>query len=103
MRQIKKGDTVQVMTGKDRGQQGKVAKVLPKEDRALVEGIHEQIRHVRARRAGQKGQRIAVPGKVHLSNLKLVCSSCKQPVRVTIRREDKQAQRVCKRCDATIS
>lgn len=66
---VRRGDTVKVLKGDDRGKTGRVLSVNPKKQRAVVEGVNLHIRHERPRRAGQKGQKIEVPLPVHLSNL----------------------------------
>ena len=100
---LKKGDTVRVLRGRDRGKKGKIMAVLPKENRALVEGLNMIFRHVRAQRAGEKGQRVQVAAPLRLSNIQLICPNCKQGTRVGIRREGETRTRVCKQCEAVIS
>ena len=67
--QIKKGDTVKVMIGKDAGKTGKVIRSYPKLDKILVEHINMKKRHQRARREGAKGQVIEIPAPIHVSNV----------------------------------
>lgn len=74
---IKKGDTVKVRTGDDRGKTGKVIRAFPKEERVVIEGIALAKRHQRPRRAGQKGQVVEVPLPIHVSNVSLVESGAK--------------------------
>jgi large subunit ribosomal protein L24 len=66
---IKKGDTVTVISGADKGKKGKVAKVMPKEGRAVVEGIRMMKKHIRARQDGKKGQVIEVAMPLAISKL----------------------------------
>lgn len=67
---IKKDDNVIVLTGDDKGQTGKVIKVMPRDGKAIVAGINTVKKHVRPRQSGQKGQVVDKPMPIHLSNLK---------------------------------
>lgn len=99
---IKKGDTVRVLLGRDRGKKGKVIASLPSEDRVVVEGVQVVKKHVRAKRQGEKGQRVTVAAPIHVSNVQIVCPQCKKSTRVKITRENGKRQRVCKKCNASI-
>lgn len=68
--QIKTGDNVKVLTGKDKGTSGKVLKAFPRENTIIVEGVNLKKRHERPRREGQKGQIVDVPHPIHVSNVK---------------------------------
>jgi len=65
---IKKGDTVIITTGKDKGKKAKVLQAFPKDSQILVEGINLRKKHQRARKQGQKGSIISVEGRLHVSN-----------------------------------
>lgn len=69
---IKKGDKVQVITGKDKGKKAPVVKAFPKLDKVLVEGVNIKKIHKRARRDGQKGQIIEQAAPIHVSNVKKI-------------------------------
>jgi large subunit ribosomal protein L24 len=99
---IRKGDNVKILSGKDRGKTGKVTRVLPKEKKAVVEGINLVKRHARPKRQGEKGQRISVPAPVDMSNLMLICSKCSKPTRVGYKIGEKDKFRICKRCKSEI-
>ena len=99
---IKQGDTVRILLGKDRGKKAKVMAVLPASDRILVEGINMVKKHVRPRKAGEKGQRVSVAAPMQISNVQLVCSACKKGTRIGVKRENGQRQRICKKCEAEI-
>jgi len=99
MRKIKTGDTVLVIAGKDKGKRGVVQKVFPKEMRAVVDGVNRIKKHVRPTPANPQGGIIEVFGKIHISNLMLICPKCGKPTRVGIRIfEDKRKARYCKKC-----
>lgn len=98
---IHRGDTVRVLLGKDRGKQGKVLAVVPTQGRVIVEGINMVYKHVRARRAGEKGQRVQVAAPLEISNVQLMCPACKRGTRVGVQREaEGTVLRVCKKCEA---
>jgi|SRR5215210_4020697 len=112
---IRKGDTVHVLSGKDRGKEGRVVEALPKDRRVVVENLNLVKRHMRPRpmknpsRMGQQaiqpGGVIEKPAPIPLSNVMLVCPTCNRPTRVgTVVRESKGGEntrrvRVCKRSD----
>lgn len=79
---IKKGDQVQILSGKDRGKRGVVLAVLPKEDRVLVEGVNVVKRHVKAKSSTEKGERIEKPAPLHVSKVMLVDKTTGKPTRV---------------------
>lgn len=68
---IKEGDNVRILTGKDRGKEGKVVQVFPKEGRVIVENMNTAVKHLRAR-GDQKGQRVDYSAPIHLSNVQLI-------------------------------
>ena len=99
---IARGDTVRVLSGKDKGKKGAVTAVLREDNRVIVEGVNMIKKHVRARRAGEKGQRVSVAAPLHISNVQLICPSCKKAARVGISREGGQRERVCRKCQTNI-
>lgn len=106
MQRIKKGDTVEVIAGKDNGERGEVLSVLPKEDRVVVQGVNLAKKHQKARQAGRQqvpAQIVDFNAPIHLSNVMLVCPSCSKAVRVGFRvRDDGYKVRVCRNCSAEI-
>lgn len=98
MAKIKKGDTVAMRKGKDRGKSGKVLRVDPASGRMVVEGLNLVKKHVRPRRQGEKGQLVAVPRAVAPGNVALFCTHCNRAVRVGFRVEREKKTRACKRC-----
>lgn len=106
MQRIKKGDTVEVIAGKDLGERGEVLSMLPKEDRVVVQGVNILKRHRKARQAGNQqipAQIVEFEGGIHLSNVMLVCPSCGKKARVGFRvRDDGRKVRVCKKCNSDI-
>ena len=106
MQQIKKGDTVEVIAGKDRGIRGEVLRMLPKQDRVVVAQANIAKKHQRAMQAGRQQIQpgiIEFEAPLHLSNVMLVCTQCDQRTRVGSRiNEDGVKVRVCKKCGADI-
>ena len=100
---IKKGDQVQVMTGRDRGQRGEVISVSPAESRALVRGVNMVKRHQKPRGMGQPGGIQEKEASIHLSNLALIDPASDKPTRVGFRTlEDGKKVRVAKRSGEVI-
>lgn len=99
---IHSGDTVKVISGKDRGRTGKVEKVFTEEGKVLVSGVNIVKRHIRPSRQYSEGGIIEKSLPIDISNVMLICSGCKQPTRVGYRVEDGKKQRVCKKCGAQL-
>lgn len=100
---IKKGDKVKIITGKDKGKEGKVLQVLPEKEKIVVEGLNLAVKHVRPRRAGEKGQRIQFPVPLNISNVLLICTKCSKPTRVGYKLlENDKKLRMCKKCKEII-
>ena len=101
MQKIKRGDTVEVITGKDIGVRGEVLRVHPKDSRVVIEKVNIVRKHQRPQRAGRGQVRpgiIEFEAPIHLSNVMLVCPQCGEPTRVGFRfTDDGQKVRVCKR------
>jgi large subunit ribosomal protein L24 len=98
---IKKGDQVKIMTGKDRNKTGTVLRVDPETNRLTVEGLNLFSKKVRPKKAGQKGEIVSIPRPLSVSNVRMICKSCKNPVRLGFRFEGDKKVRYCKKCQAT--
>jgi len=92
---IKKGDQVVLLTGKDKGRQGRVLKVMPKEERLVVEGLNMVQRHTRATQADPQGGIKHKEAAIHVSNVAIVDSNGK-PTRVGFRIDGDKKVRVAK-------
>ncbi len=106
MQRIKRGDTVEVIAGKDKGVRGAVLRVIPRQDRVVVERVNVVKKHQKPVRAG-RGQVqpgiIEFEASIHLSNVMIVCSQCSSKTRVGYRTtEDGRKVRVCRKCGADI-
>ena len=99
---IKKGDTVVVLTGKDKGKQGEVKKSIPKAQRVVVEKVNMVKKAMRPTQANPQGGISSIEAPLHASNVMLVCPHCKQATRVGHRIEDGKKHRVCKKCNKDI-
>ncbi|MER3452301.1 MAG: 50S ribosomal protein L24 [Acidimicrobiia bacterium] len=100
---IRKGDRVRVLTGKDRGKEGQVMRVLPAAAKVIVDGVNRAKRHQRATRATVQGGIIDKDMPIHVSAVALVCPSCHKPTRVGHRFDDRGRKvRVCRKCGGDI-
>ena len=108
---VKKGDTVLVISGKDRGLQGRVIAASPDTQRVLVEGVNRVKKHTKvtqSARGSQQGGIVTTEAPVHVSNVQVVCSSCGKATRVGHKRSEADeagkahSVRVCKRCNGDI-
>jgi len=95
---IKKGDNVLIITGKDKGKKGKVLRTIPTTSKVVVEGLNVVKKHAKARRQGEKGQRIEIPSPLAMGKVMLVCPKCGKPARVGYRISGDTKSRVCKQC-----
>lgn len=100
---IKKGDTVKIIAGKDKGKKGKVVRAIPTQKKVAIEGINVYKKHVRPRNENEKGQIVEVARPINISNVQLICPSCNQATRIGIKRGDNnKRERFCKKCNANI-
>ena len=95
---IKKGDTVEVLSGNDKGKTGEVLEVIPKMQRVIVKGINVRKKHVKPRKQGEEGGIIPVDCSIHSSKVNVVCPKCNKATRVGVIKEGKEKIRVCKKC-----
>ena len=95
---IKKGDTVVVLSGDDKGVQGEVIAVSPEEGKVLVKGVNIIHKHVKARKQGETGGIVDAEGAIYASNVALYCPTCKKGVRVRHEVVDGKKVRVCAKC-----
>src|SRR3989338_2424297 len=101
---IRKGDTVQILSGKDRTRRGKVMRVLPKTFQIVVEGLNLRKKHSRPRRQGEKGKIIDFQAALPSARAGLVCPHCQKVVRVGQRfSADGKKERWCRKCKASIN
>ncbi len=99
---IKKGDQVIVISGDEKGKVGKVIKVFPKENRAIVEKVNLVKKHERFRGPTQPSGIIEKEAPIHLSNLALICPNCGERTKVGFRFEGERKIRYCKKCNQSV-
>lgn len=99
MNRIKRDDLVVLTKGRDRGKEGKVRQVMPKEGRAIVADVNVMKKHVKPNQRARQAGVVEFEAPVQLSNLALVCGNCHKPTRVGVRfLEDGTRARYCKKC-----
>ncbi len=101
MLKYKVGDSVKVTSGKDKGRDGKIEKVFPKEGSVLIPGINMYKKHVKGT-TGQKGGIYDVPRPLAFAKIALVCPKCKKPTRVGFSVLPKEKVRICRKCGKEI-
>ncbi len=99
---IHKGDQVEIIAGKDKGKRGVILQVLPASERVLVKGANIVKRHRKARREGEKGERVEMEASIHISNVMLLCPETNKPTRVGYRTEGGEKVRFAKRSGKAI-
>ncbi len=99
---IKKGDTVQVLAGNDKGKTGEVLEVIPKDSKVIVKGINIRKKHIKPRKQGEEGGIIPVECAIDSSKVNVVCPKCGKSTRIEYKIEDDKKVRICKKCGAKI-
>ena len=99
---VKKGDTVVVLSGKDKGKQGKVLGTVPASLKVVVEGINMVTCHVKPRRQGETGGIMQREAALYASKVQVVCPKCGKGTRVAHKIENGKKSRVCKHCGAEL-
>lgn len=101
MLKFKVGDTVKITLGKDKGREGKIEKIIPKKNSALIPGVNIYKKHLKGQQ-GQKGGIYEIPRPLSFSKFALVCPKCKKVTRVGINLVAQEKRRVCKKCKKEI-
>ena len=99
---IKKDDKVVVLSGKDKGKEGKILSADPKALKVIVEGVNVATKHQKPRKQGEEGGIIKVETPIYVSKVQLVCPKCGKATRVGHKIENGKKSRVCKKCGAEI-
>ena len=95
---IRRDDKVVVLSGKDKGVEGKVLKADPKAGKVVVEGVNVATKHQKPRTQGEEGGIIKVETPIYACKVMVVCPKCKKPTRVAHKLTDGKKVRVCKKC-----
>ena len=99
---IKKNDTVIVLSGKDKGVKGKVLVAMPTENKVIVEGVNIATCHTKPRRQGETGGIVKREAAIYASKVQVVCPKCSKGTRVAYKIENGEKIRVCKHCGAAL-
>ena len=99
---VRKDDTVIVLTGRDKGREGKVLAADPKNGKLIIEGISIAKRHKKPRQQGEAGGIVKMETPIFASKVMRICPKCEKPTRHAVKLTDKGKTRVCKKCSAAI-
>ena len=99
---VKKGDNVVVIAGKDKGKTGKVLVAMPADGSVVVAGVNMIAKHKKPRNANDKGGIIKKEGKIDASNVQIICPTCGKATRVAHEVKDNKKIRECKKCGANL-
>ena len=95
---IVKGDTVQILSGNDKGKKGEVLSVIPKTNKIVVKGVNIRKRHVKPRKQGEEGGIIPVECAIHSAKVNVVCPKCNKATKIGFIMDKDKKVRVCKKC-----
>ena len=96
---VKSGDTVMIISGKDRGKKGKVLEVSPKEGKVIVEGRNIMTKHLKPRKAGDPAGIVKAEGAMYACKVVPICPKCNKPTRVGQKLyENGKKERICRKC-----
>ena len=99
---VKKGDTVVVLSGKDKGKQGKIISAMPRAGKVIVEGVNKVKRHSKPSLKVPQGGIITKEMPLHACKVQLVCPACNKPTRIGHKEVNGKNSRVCKKCGEVI-
>lgn len=99
---IRQGDKVKVLAGKDKGKEATVLRAFPEKQRVVVEKVNVIKKAMRPTQQNPQGGISSIEAPIHVSNVALVCPHCKQPTRIAIKREDGKKMRYCKKCEKAV-
>lgn len=100
---FRKDDLVKVISGNDKGKEGKILVIISDKKKVIIEGVNIIKKHTRAKSQTEKGGIISKEAAIPLSKIMIVCPSCKTPTRIRIQREEGKKIRKCAKCGAVIS
>lgn len=99
---VKKGDTVTILSGKDKGKQGKIISAMPDKAKVVVEGINKVKRHSKPSMKVPQGGIISKEMPLHVCKVQLICPACNKPTRIAHKLINGKNARICKKCGETI-
>jgi large subunit ribosomal protein L24 len=94
---LKKEDTVEIITGKDKGKRGRILKILREKDRVVVEGLNIVKKARKRRNQQERGGIVEIEAGIHSSNVMIVCKKC-GPTRISFKQDGDAKVRVCRKC-----
>jgi large subunit ribosomal protein L24 len=99
---LKKGDTVKIVTGKDKGKTGKVDRVFTKDNKVLIPGVNMYKRHKKARSAQEKSEIITITKPLPIANVHIICPKCQLTTRIGFSIGKDKKERICRKCGQII-
>lgn len=99
---VKKGDTVKILSGKDKGKQGKIIHAFPKKAQVIVEDVNKVKRHTKPSLKAPQGGIIAKEMPLNVSKVQLICPACNKPTRIAHKSVDGKNLRICKHCGEVV-
>lgn len=100
---VKTGDTVKILSGRERGKEGKVIAVSPKEGKVIIEGVNFVSRHVKPKKMGDPGGIVKAEAAMYASKVQIVCPHCHKPTRIGHEFDgDGKKKRICKKCGKSL-
>lgn len=99
---IKKGDKVKIISGKDKGREGKVEKVYLKSKKVLILGVNLYKRYLKKNKENNQGGIVEVPRPIDVSKVMFVCPKCQKPSRLGFKLENNKKYRYCKKCQSKV-
>lgn len=98
---IRKGDKVKIMAGKDKGKDGVIDRVYPKQEKILIQGINLIKKHIKKNQELPQGGIVDIPKPIRVSSVMLICPKCSKTTRVGFKLDKNKKVRSCKKCKAT--
>ena len=99
---LKKGDTVKVLSGNDKGKTGEIIKIIPKTNKIIVKGVNVRKKHIKPRKQGEEGGIIPTECAIHSAKVNIVCPKCGKATKIGYDEEKGEKVRVCKKCGAKL-
>ena len=99
---IKKGDTVYVLSGNDKGKKGEVLEIIPKTEKVIVKGVNVRKKHIKPRKQGEEGGIIASEVAIDASKVNIICPKCGKVTKIGYKIEKDEKVRICKKCGANL-
>ncbi|MBI2617375.1 50S ribosomal protein L24 [Candidatus Gottesmanbacteria bacterium] len=99
---FKKGDSVVITAGKDKGKKGKIEKIFLKSSTVLLPGLNIYKRHIKKKEGTHKGGIIDISRPISVANIAVICPKCDKPTRIGMKLDGSTKKRYCRKCDALI-